>query len=87
MRCLAGFWIGGIENERRMLWGFRGFGPKDGQIGLRGDRKNLGVVLWRQGRTEEALEAIRDAIRLAPGAPTYRQNLDRIARDAEVRRD
>jgi tetratricopeptide (TPR) repeat protein len=42
---------------------------------------NLGDVLWKQGRTKEAIDSFREAVRLMPDSPEARNNLGAVLQE------
>jgi Flp pilus assembly protein TadD len=39
---------------------------------------NLGTILWKQGRLQEARDHFSEAVRLRPGDARFRDNLDQV---------
>jgi predicted Zn-dependent protease len=58
--------------------------PPEGQTGAYLEHLG-GVAAYRQGRAEEARERWQEALRLMPGFPTARENLDELRKPPEER--
>ena len=43
---------------------------------------NLGDALWKQGRSEEAIDSFREAVRLLPNSPEARNNLGAVLQES-----